>query len=153
MRYIRVVDGEIIKPDRPLPTNWENISNFYLLDNEALKTFGWFPYRYIHAEIPPGFKPNGSHLVLEEDEVIEYQDIREITELEIQIDIENEWKNIRSTRNSIILESDWTQLLDSPLTIEQKEEWKIYRQALRDITLQPDPFNITWPIKPGTENE
>jgi hypothetical protein len=27
-------------------------------------------------------------------------------------------------------------------------EWIAYRQALRDITDQQDPFNIIWPIKP-----
>jgi hypothetical protein len=28
------------------------------------------------------------------------------------------------------------------------ESWLIYRQALRDITEQTDPFNIVWAIKP-----
>jgi hypothetical protein len=27
--------------------------------------------------------------------------------------------------------------------------WRSYRQALRDITDQPDPFNISWPEPPS----
>jgi hypothetical protein len=30
-----------------------------------------------------------------------------------------------------------------------KEVWAAYRQALRDVTLQPDPFNIVWPTPPA----
>jgi hypothetical protein len=28
--------------------------------------------------------------------------------------------------------------------------WAIYRQALRDIRDQPNPFSITWPLAPET---
>ena len=52
-------------------------------------------------------------------------------------------------RNSLLLESDWTQLADVPLTSEQKNNWAIYRQELRDITSQSGfPDDIIWPIKP-----
>jgi hypothetical protein len=34
------------------------------------------------------------------------------------------------------------------VNISTKESWAIYRQALRDITNQADPFNITWPTPP-----
>lgn len=57
-----------------------------------------------------------------------------------------QWVAIRNERNSRILMSDWTQLPDAPL--ETKEVWAIYRQALRDITEQADPFNIQWPTLP-----
>jgi hypothetical protein len=53
---------------------------------------------------------------------------------------------VRSQRKELLLESDWTQLPDVPLAT--KEAWATYRQALRDITTQTDPFNITWPVKP-----
>ncbi len=60
---------------------------------------------------------------------------------------ETEWPVVRSRRNQLLTASDWTQLPDVPLAT--KEAWAIYRQALRDITLQPDPFNIVWPVPPG----
>lgn len=59
---------------------------------------------------------------------------------------------IRNQRNDLLLESDWTQLLDSPLSQEKSNEWKIYRQQLRDF---PQTFDIinwennSWPLKPS----
>lgn len=72
----------------------------------------------------------------------------ELTQQELDDLKVNEWGGIRIRRNQYLLESDWTQLNDSPLTQEKKEEWMQYRQDLRDITTQPDPFNIVWPVKP-----
>ena len=55
----------------------------------------------------------------------------------------------RRTRNSLLTESDWTQMPDSPLTDAKKAEWAIYRQALRDLpSSTTDPSNPTWPDKP-----
>jgi hypothetical protein len=53
---------------------------------------------------------------------------------------------VRNTRNTKLLESDWTQLSDSPV---DKATWATYRQALRDITAQSGfPWTITWPDAP-----
>jgi hypothetical protein len=54
---------------------------------------------------------------------------------------------IRAKRNQLLESSDWTQLPDVPP--ETKTAWATYRQQLRDITAQADPFNITWPIPPN----
>ena len=59
---------------------------------------------------------------------------------------EEVWPVIRARRAVLLAESDWTQLPDVPLPT--KEAWATYRQALRDITLQPDPHNIIWPTQP-----
>ena len=63
-------------------------------------------------------------------------------------DIERQWANIRSERNQLLAKCDWTQLSDAPLTNTQTADWGSYRQALRDITTQSDPFNINWPVAP-----
>lgn len=63
-------------------------------------------------------------------------------------DIERQWANIRSERNQHLSKCDWTQLSDAPLTNVETADWGAYRQALRDITTQSDPFNIQWPEKP-----
>lgn len=65
---------------------------------------------------------------------------------------ELQWKNVRAMRDQKLQESDWTQLPDVPLTSEQRAEWVTYRQALRDVTDQADPFSITWPIAPAAIN-
>jgi len=58
----------------------------------------------------------------------------------------NQWANVRSERNTLLAQSDWTQLPDAPVNAAI---WASYRQALRDITSQPDPFNIAWPVPPA----
>lgn len=61
---------------------------------------------------------------------------------------ETEWRNVRQKRDTKLRDSDWTQIPDSALAAQKKQEWATFRQALRDITNQPDPFNISWPAKP-----
>jgi hypothetical protein len=68
------------------------------------------------------------------------------SEEEISYRIETKWEEIRILRNELLTECDWTQLLDIPT--ETKELWQTYRQSLRDITSQSNPYNITWPVKP-----
>lgn len=61
----------------------------------------------------------------------------------------SQWSSIRSTRNKKLQESDWTQVDDAPLSNVEKAAWASYRQALRDITNQADPFAIEWPQAPN----
>jgi hypothetical protein len=68
------------------------------------------------------------------------------TQSEIDYRIENQWFTVRQTRNELLTECDWTQLADIPS--ETKTIWSDYRQSLRDITSQTNPFSITWPVKP-----
>lgn len=60
---------------------------------------------------------------------------------------ETEWSLVRQKRNRLLLASDWTQLPDAPAA--SKAQWAAYRQALRDITEQPDPFSVVWPSPPA----
>jgi len=54
--------------------------------------------------------------------------------------------NVRSRRNGLLSESDWTQVADAPV---DQAAWANYRQALRDITSQEGfPYNVTWPETP-----
>ena len=57
------------------------------------------------------------------------------------------WGEIREKRDVLLEETDWTQNPDVPSTT--KEKWQTYRQALRDVPSQSDPYNITWPTKPS----
>lgn len=57
-----------------------------------------------------------------------------------------EWALVRRERDRRLQVTDWTQLPDVPLPT--KEVWAVYRQALRDITEQSDPFNLVWPTPP-----
>jgi hypothetical protein len=57
------------------------------------------------------------------------------------------WAAVRAERDARLAETDWTQLPDVPLAT--KEVWATYRQALRDVTQQPDPRAIQWPEPPA----
>jgi hypothetical protein len=57
-----------------------------------------------------------------------------------------QWTVVRAERNKLLADCDWTQLPDA---LVDAAAWAVYRQALRDITDQSDPFNIQWPTTPA----
>ena len=59
--------------------------------------------------------------------------------------INQKWNEIRNTRNILLQDTDWR--ASSDLTLS--DNWKTYRQALRDVPTQSDPYNITWPTEPS----
>jgi len=59
--------------------------------------------------------------------------------------INQKWNEIRNTRNILLQDTDWR--ASSDLTLS--DDWKTYRQALRDVPTQSDPYNITWPTEPS----
>lgn len=134
----------------------ENVSiPQYPLTKDVLD-FGFALYEY--AQKPE--YPLSSFKVVEEGTPVWTQDetrgryvtqvwnVRDMTPAEKDAATEEQWNMVRSERDWKLQQSDWTQLPDVPLTAEQKAEWVTYRQQLRDVTNQPDPFNITWPVAP-----
>lgn len=59
------------------------------------------------------------------------------------------WAGIRYTRDSMLAASDWIVTRAIERGEPMPAAWSTYRQALRDITLQPDPFNLSWPVPPA----
>ena len=58
-------------------------------------------------------------------------------------------KNIRSRRDSFLLQSDWIVVKSYERGQNIPADWELYRQALRDITEQTGfPYEVTWPTKP-----
>ena len=63
---------------------------------------------------------------------------------------------MRRVRDSMLVDSDWTQASDSPLSDDKKTEWATYRQALRNLPLNAKPkldenvnlTGVTWPTRP-----
>jgi len=146
--YIQVENGEVKGYPQPLPRNWADVSNFYLLDDVQVLSYGWYPVRFVPAEKTDNDVVTGQSFVIEGNEVVQYEQIRPKTESEIQEELNSKWENIRNQRNLLLLESDWTQLADVSLSDEKKEEWKLYRQSLRDITNFDSPDHVIWPNKP-----
>lgn len=59
------------------------------------------------------------------------------------------WVRVRTQRAKLLAESDWVtaRALDQGTPVPP--EWVAYRQALRDITNQPDPRQLAWPALPA----
>jgi len=47
----------------------------------------------------------------------------------------------RRLRDQLLLDSDWTQVVDTPLSDTAKDAWATYRTALRDM-----PDHTEWPM-------
>ena len=64
-----------------------------------------------------------------------------------------EWKQIRTERDRLLTNSDWTQGSDSPLASGKKTEWATYRTKLRTLPEDQKDIktyaSITWPSEPS----
>jgi hypothetical protein len=90
------------------------------------------------------------------EEELQRRSQKELDEQELIESQINYYDQFILIRDQKLLDSDWTQLNDSPLTEEKKEEWRVYRQELRDLPdiiedpkpLVDDPNHPSWPIPP-----
>ena len=62
------------------------------------------------------------------------------------------WAKLRLIRNFLLLDSDWSQLGDAPLTDAEKAKWVTYRQKLRDVPIDngevAEPATVVFPVTP-----
>ena len=148
-KYCYIENGEVVRANQELPNVWKNVSNFYLLPESMLKTYGWLPL-VIENENKPVFV--SSSYIIEENVVREVIVTRDKTLEEIEEDaakeLEMQWHQVKSNRDELLKNSDILVLIDrwEPLSTARKEEIINYRQALRDIpqTFQ-DPTQVVWP--------
>jgi hypothetical protein len=61
------------------------------------------------------------------------------------------WWMVRQVRDEKLRSSDWTDTMSAidRLGVERFNAWQLYRQALRDVPLQGDPYGVVWPVQPG----
>jgi hypothetical protein len=150
MKYAQIINDTIVKIHNKLPGSWLNISNLDALTQEQLSDLSWSGnagvkfYLVEEATRPqhnPLYKINDPEYTIDDDN---HKVIQSYSTTPVSTEIA--WEIIRQQRNNKLYQSDWTQLEDAPLSTAQKDEYKIYRQALRDITTQNDPFSIVWPV-------
>ena len=61
------------------------------------------------------------------------------------------WTKVTLMRNFLLMDSDWTQLGDAPISTEEKAKWVTYRQKLRDIPQDQKEIaanSVVFPITP-----
>ena len=66
------------------------------------------------------------------------------------VDDDLNFQPVRSMRDNLLRDSDWTQVADGPMTAEKVAEWATYRQELRDYPAQSDKVSTLpeWPTPP-----
>ena len=146
--YLRIID-EIINYPYSIPqlrAAFPNVSLPAELTDTSL--IEWDMYVVTPTTIPNDYTKNITEGTPILTDGIYYQNWNQTdaSQIEINYRLENQWFIVRETRNELLAECDWTQLGDIPT--ETKELWTLYRAQLRDITSQPNPFSINWPVKP-----
>lgn len=71
--------------------------------------------------------------------------VEALSDDEVAARVNGQWASVRRQRDQMLASTDWRVLPDVP---GDQTGWREYRQALRDITEQSDPYNITWPRDP-----
>tara|TARA_B100001094_G_scaffold220015_1_gene214037 strand:+ start:267 stop:659 length:393 start_codon:yes stop_codon:yes gene_type:complete len=76
-------------------------------------------------------------------------DLITYTKTESDLELSQQWAELRGLRDQLLQESDYTQFNDSPLNDSKKTEWATYRQNLRDLPgTVSNPSNVSFPTKP-----
>jgi len=103
---------------------------------------------YVEGTNPPSYVISDQDIPLEKARLV---DGALVTQDRLR-SLDDQWNHIRGERNGRLRASDWTDVASAPDRLGQQvyTQWQVYRQALRDITSQSDPFNISWPTPPGT---
>ena len=146
--YLRIVNNTTTYPYtiKDLRESLPNVSLPAELTNEQLVE--WEMYEVLHTPKPNDYTKNIVEGIPTLVEGVYYQNWiqTDASQSEIDTRIDTKWDEVREIRNQLLMECDWTQLSDIPT--ETKELWTNYRQELRNITNQTNPFNISWPVKP-----
>ena len=146
--YLRIINDTINYPyDIPtLRASHPNVSFPANLTNEVLAE--WDMYEVTPTIIPNDYTKNISEGTPTLTDGVYYQNWiqTDASDSEKELRLAIKWSEIRELRNQLLSECDWTQLSDVSESI--KTSYQSYRQDLRDITNQSDPFSIVWPEKP-----
>jgi hypothetical protein len=148
--YLKIENENIIYPYTisELKAENTNISFPISLTNDILEDFNVYPvnsvdcgndYTKNYEEITP---------LLSGSVYIQVWNETSASVEEISTRIEEKWLEIREVRDNLLSQSDWTQFQDSPITGSLLTEWQTYRQSLRDITSEENPYSLSWPARP-----
>lgn len=99
-------------------------------------------------KVPDGTDDEGNQLWAEETKVFTEAEVEAAKVWEPPLDLDAVLSDLRTKRNKLLAESDFSQLSDAPVN---SAEWAVYRQELRDLpsTVNSETGQYTWPIKPN----
>jgi len=150
--YLKVSGSNITYPYsiQDLKLENKNISFPSTINDSLLETFGIYKVELRDSGYDDDYTKDVIELtpILSGSVYIQTYEINDADEVTISTRKEIKWEEVREKRNQLLSECDWTQFQDSPISGEQLTLWQNYRQSLRDITNQSNPFEIIWPTKP-----
>jgi len=86
---------------------------------------------------------NGEYIELTAEELQELEDMRAEADLD--------FSRTRTQRDSMLRDTDWTQIADAALGDHTAEEWATYRQELRDLPSKHSKVSeVVFPDDPPT---
>ena len=86
---------------------------------------------------------NGEYIELTAEEIKEMEDRAAAADLDFTM--------VRSQRDGMLCNTDWTQIADASLGAHTAEEWATYRQELRDLPSKHSKVSeVVWPDDPPT---
>lgn len=150
--YLKVSGSNITYPYsiQDLKLENRNISFPSTISDSLLETFGIYKVELRNSGYEDDYTKDVIELTptLSGSVYVQTYEITDADETTINTRKQIKWEEIRERRNQLLSECDWTQFQDSPVSGEQLTLWQTYRQQLRDITNQSNPFEIIWPTKP-----
>lgn len=150
MKYLRIIDGEITYP-YTIKDLYSDEKNTSFKSGMTTTDFeDWGVYEVTITPKPTDYTKNVSEgtPILVSGSYQQVWNETDKTESEISASIELKWQEVREQRNVLLSETDWTQFQDSPITGSKLTEYQTYRQELRDITTNDNPFTLVWPTQP-----
>lgn len=136
-QVVDVADHLVMFSNTSFPSS--GISNDFLVENSCKKVIGWKPHDPMEQKLVdcPAY--------IENDEVFTVV-VEPLTPEDKQALYNSKAEEVRSIRNNLLAQCDWTQLPDSPV---DKTVWANYRIELRNVTEQLGfPFNVVYPTAP-----
>jgi hypothetical protein len=150
--YLKISGSNITYPYsiQDLKLENKNISFPSIISDSLLETFGVYKVELKDSGYENDYTKDVIELapIISGSVYVQTFNVVDADETTINTRMEVKWEEIRQQRNQLLSESDWTQFQDSPITGSQLTLWQTYRQELRNITSQSNPFEIIWPIKP-----
>ena len=103
--------------------------------NQKTGEYKWVSYQFDTSPFPTEVNDLYTRIV---DKWIEYRqgqenDLERALEASFSQSTILNWTKVSLIRNFLLMDSDWTQLGDAPISAEEKAKWVTYRQKLRDI--------------------
>ena len=148
--YLKIENENIIYPYTisDLKADNSNVSFPTSLTNDSLEDFNVYPVTSIDCGNDYTKNYEEDTPILSGSVYIQVWNETNASDEEISTKVEEKWLEIRELRDTLLTQSDWTQFQDSPITGPTLTEWQTYRQSLRDITSQSNPFSLSWPARP-----